>query len=717
MKKEIQQGRFRYDIVFQKIIFLEFPFFFKGGQGNFENNFLEHYRILCCWFVLILMGMAPVYAQSSLDEAEVTSELIQMDLDELMDIEVTSASKKLEKLSSVPAAIYVLTQEDIRRSGHTSIAELLRMVPGVQVARVSANRWAITSRGFAGVFSNKLLVLLDGRSVYTPSFAGVYWDVLDTVLDDIKRIEVIRGPGAALWGANAVNGIINIITKDASNTQGGLINAGSGSQLDFGSIRYGANLGKNAHYRVYFKGFNQDSFIEKSGEDAEDTWQLRQAGFRLDWSISEMNSLTFQGDQYVGTIGGKAVVNPFFLSPEVKDDDILGKNLMVRWQHRFSTTSEMTIQLYHDQFERNDIDGFGELRNTFDLDFQHAFTIGEHQEIIWGFGYRTTRDNFRVIPIVGFFPDHREDTLRSAFIQDEITLLDNQLRFTMGTKYEYNDYTGSEFQPSVRLLWTPAPTHVFWAATSRAVRSPSRNEADIQVNVLAFPIPNGSTGIVRLEGDQDVTSEELLAYEAGYRVQMTKSSFLELAVFYNIYDHLASIESGEPYCASKVSVFPMCSPLEHVIFPQRYDNLLNGLTRGAEVNGQWKVTPNWKLIGWYTWLEMQLDPEGISTYDEDVENKAKLSPKNQFQLRSNLDLPLDFELDTALYYVNQLDQQKVPSYTRFDLRLAYITLHSDFSLVLQNLFGGRHLEFISDTITLPPIEVEPGGYAKVSWRF
>src|ERR1051325_9339580 len=459
-------------------------------------------------------------------------------LEELVNIKVTSVSKKETRLEDSPAAIAVLTQEDFQRLGATSIAEALRAVPGVEVARMNANTWAITARGFNGQYANKLLVLVYGRSVYTPTFGGVYWDLQDLVLEDLDRVEVVRGPGGTLWGANAFNGVINIITKSAKDTQGGLISTTLGTEfLPSTSARYGGELTTNLYYRVYGKYFNREGFEDKDGHDMDDDWRLGRGGARLDWEPSEHNTLTLFGGVYRGTFGeqvqktGLPFTNAFF----GVDAPTSGGNVLGRWTHIFSEESEFKFQAYYDAIRRVDPFGGGDLdidndffhgnsliekRDTFDLDFQHRFPLGSRQSVMWGLGFRYSQDSLTSNGgEISFNPKHFRDRLFSSFVQDEIRLFPDKLSLTIGSKFEHNDFTGFEPEPSGRLLWTPTERQTVWGSIGRAVRTPTRVERDARVNLTSFPLPDGTPAQVSLFSNPNLDSETVLAYELGYRFE------------------------------------------------------------------------------------------------------------------------------------------------------------------------------------------------------
>ncbi len=686
------------------------------GRGNSSiGRFLRRAAI----GTLLLSVVAGVCSAGAYDtEPALPADLTELSLEDLMDIEITSVAKKSQKLSEAAAAIFVITQEDIRRSGATSIPEALRMVPGLEVARIDANKWAITSRGFNGRFANKLLVLIDGRTVYTPLYSGVYWDMKDTLLEDIDRIEVIRGPGAALWGANAVNGVINIMTKGAEDTQGGLIVAGTGTEEQgFGSLRYGAKLGQDIFSRVYVKYFDRDSGVFPSGEDGADEWDVLRAGFRMDWQGSGPDALTLQGDIYDGEAGVTIVTKSFdpYAPPTFDEDDsISGANLLSRWKHTVSDTSEIALQVYYDRTERNGAI-LDQIHDTFDLDLQQQFALGKRQEIVWGLGYRFVSDDIRNTFYGSWDPDSRDDDLYSGFVQDDITLIKDRLRLTLGAKFEHNDYTGSEIQPSGRLMWTPQEGHSIWGAISRAVRTPSRTEEDGRLNTtvlppgLLLPLFPGY-GVVSLLGDGDYEPEELLAYELGYRTQPTDQFSVDIAAFFNDYSNLRTLEPGNAFL--EVSPSPA-----HLVFPFTADNKMDGETYGVEVTADWRASDWWRIQASYTYLQIQLDLDRDSgdTISESAEGD---SPHHQVSLRSSMDIVSDLALDLWVRYVDDLPSQDVDSYITLDIRLGWkLREDVELSVVAQNLLDDQHPEYKPEFIDTIPTEVQCSVYGKVTWQF
>jgi iron complex outermembrane receptor protein len=609
-------------------------------------------------------------------------ELKKLSLEELLNIEVTSVSRRPEKLSETASAIQVITQEDIRRSGATSIPEALRLASNLQVAQVDSRQWAISARGFTSTTANKMLVLIDGRTVYTPLYSGVFWDVQDTLLEDIDRIEVISGPGATLWGANAVNGVINITTRSAKETQGLYVEGGGGTELrGFGGLRYGGELATNLHYRVYGKFFDRDGSVTPNGTDATNDWYMGQGGFRLDWGASDINLLTLQGDLYGGRIDQPGT------NGDIRVD---GGNVIGRWTHTISEQSEFTLQLFYDRTHRVIPGAFAEDLDTYDVDFQHRFPLGDRNDIVWGLGYRLIEDDVANTPALAFFPPSVSRQWFSGFVQDEIALVKDRLTLTLGTKVEHNDYTGFEFQPSGRLAWKLDPRQTLWGAISRAVRTPSRIDTE-------FFAP-GNPPFVFLQGGTNFVAEELLAYELGYRVQLHPRFSLALAAYFNDYDDLRSVERVNPTNA----------------FPVVIANGQKGESYGAELTAEYQVTDWWRLRAGYTELQIHIRPRPGST-DTSHGSTESSDPNHQFFLRSLLALPGHFTLDGAFRYVTHIANLGVPAYGELDVRLAWMPVRNlEISIVGQNLLHDHHAEFGAVTSRQ---EIERSVYGKVSWSF
>jgi iron complex outermembrane receptor protein len=634
--------------------------------------------------------------------------LKNLSLEELTQIETFNpkaglAARKIQKLTDTPAALFVITQEDIRRAGITHLAEALRMVPGMQVVRMSPSSWAISARGLNHQWISKLLVMIDGRTVYSSIRSQVNWDSQDLLMEDVERIEVIRGPGASLWGANAVNGIINIITKSAKNTQGHLLTThiGTGEEQAIVGMRQGGELGSNAHYRVYGKFYKHDNFVDAKGDDQKNDWEMKRGGFRLDWDF-DSDILMLQGDVYDG------FTNPKLFFGKNTHNDLRGFNLLARWQ-RDLTEGDIVLQTYYDQRHRRDY--WHLKRHTYDIDFQHRWQMTEAHELIWGLGFRRTEDNIEV-PAFEFSslsesgslnPPERQDNLFNVFMQSEFKIYHSphleesaenggDLRLILGSKFEHNDYTGFEIQPTARLLWNQNNQHILWVAISRAVRTPSRIDEDFRNYFLL--------------GNPDLKSEVLLAYELGYRFNLTNRFLLEANLFYNDYDKLRTVE------------FIIAKNLGQT------NNQMDGEVYGLELVTHWQITKVWKLISAYSYINTQLHPKSISNdfYMAlfDLELMEGYSPRHQASLRSQLNLSPTVEFDTALYYVGNLPNLNVAHYTRFDVRLGWQPQPSlQLSLGVRNLFDNQHNEFafISPSGIRPSDEVQRAFYLQMKYQF
>ena len=632
-------------------------------------------------------------------------DLTEVPFEQLLNMQVTIL-RGHDTLSKTPAAISVVTSDDIRRSGAMSIPEALRQVPGMEAAQVDASEWAVSVRGFNDVFADKLLVLQDGRTVYSPVFSGVFWDVQGTMMEDIDRIEVIRGPGSTVWGANAVNGVINIISKSAKDTQGVLASAGAGN-IDQGFVdaRYGGQLGSNVFYRVYGTYLNHDSFPQPNGQEANNAWQMGRGGFRVDWDVGSQDLVTLQGDGYGGeehqTFGVFDLASPGFIREVPDTMNVRGGNALGRWTHTFSDTSEFKAQLYYDRTER-DATVFREQRDTFDLDLQHSFTLGDRNALTWGFGYRLSSDKINGSPSVSFVPSSDTINLFSAFAQDEVALVPDRLRLTLGTKVEHNDFSGWELEPGGRLAWTPDERNTLWASVSRALRTPSRADDGIRITQVK-PGPFGPV-VLEIAGTPDFQSEKLMAYEAGYRVRPCDKASFDLAGYYNVYDDLRSIE------LAGIPVPPFV--------PARLGNGLYGETYGFEAASTLQVLPWWRLRPAYDLLKVELHKRRDSTDQFSVQQQQGADPQQQFSIQSGMELPHRVTLDGMLRYVDSLPSLRVNSYVTMDARVAWrATKNLEFALVGQNLFQQRHAEFRPTQVQTEPADVPRSFYAKVTWQF
>ncbi|MCB1986616.1 MAG: TonB-dependent receptor [Burkholderiales bacterium] len=612
-------------------------------------------------------------------------------LADLMNVTISTVSRKDEKLQQTAAAVFVISQDDIRRSSANSIPELLRMAPGISVARIDANKWSVTSRGFSGRFADDLLVMIDGRTVYSPLFAGTFWETLDLPLEDIERIEVIRGPSGTIWGANAANGAIHIITKTAKNTQGKLITAGGGTEeRGFGTARYGGQIGDNLHYRVYGKGVIRDNSFSPVG--ANDDWRIGTAGFRADWDINPGNEITFLGQYYSGKAGQNVTfVNP--ASPEtaltgIEDVNFSGGHALMRWKNTTNESTNTILQIYYDHTKRNEL-SFRELRHTVDVDFQQRFPLSTfiRQDIIWGGGYRWSIDHLgKNLPI--FFDSSRRN-LKTAnvFIQSEMSLIENLLTFTPGLKYLDHTYTNGHLLPSARVLFTPGDNHSLWFSAIRSVRLPSRFEREGN----QF-IQNGAE-FIRLISNPLIAAETLWSFETGYKHQFNPSLSVDIAGFYNDYDH----SSSELELTS--TTMQLTSDRETRIY-------------GFEIFGEWRAMNDLRFMPTYSYLQVE------NRVPEGQEAESGQDPIHQFTLRAQFDLAHNIDVDAFFRHIHRLPGIEVDSYQALDLRLAWRPVSKmEISVIGQNLLQTHHQEFAPELIQTMPVQIQRGIFTKLTWRF
>jgi len=678
------------------------------GGNSWDRRFVDALTRVTSAFllalILLLVVSTPAFAAGE------DSDLLSLSLEDLLAVEVTSVSKKAERGRDAAAAVYVLTAEDIRRSTARSIPELLRTVPGISVARLNSSMWSATARGFGGRFANKLLVLIDGRSVYTPLFSGVYWEAQDVVLEDVARIEVIRGPGGTIWGANAVNGVINIVTKSAEETQGLLISGGGGSEEQgFGTGRWGGTIGENAWYRVYSKYFTRDDGgSSATGSTPNDEWDAALGGFRIDWDPNERDQLTISGET-LNLDQDESIVTPVLAAPftdEIQtESDTESAHLLMRWTRQLNVDSELRFQTYWDYYSRRDFN-LDERRNTLDFTFEHALSPHERHHLVYGLGFRYTRDNLDTSEFIRFDESSQEDTIFNAFIQDEIALTDT-LDLILGTKLEHNSYTGIEIQPSARMRWTPNPRHTLWGAVSRAVRTPSRAEEDIQLRAAVFPGPIETI----LQGQNSFEAEDLLAFELGYRTEPTDNLALDLALFYNRYDDLRSLEPGTPFPGSDPDV---------TVLPFLAENGTEADAFGIELALDWSPKPWWQLRTGYTFLLLDVDAPSADPITASSEDDT---PTHQGFITNHFNLPRNFELDTTLRFVGELDgvgftTETIDSYVEFDARIAWRPKENiEFALIGRNLFDSEHFEFSPTFVNNVATTVERSVFAQMTWEF
>jgi len=634
---------------------------------------------------------------------ERTRALTDLSIEELMNEPVTSVSKKETKLSQSPAAVAVISGDDIRRLGITSIPEALRLVPGVEVARISAHKWAVSARGFNGQFADKLLVLVDGRTIYESSFPGVLWDIQDLVLEDLDRIEVIRGPGATLWGANAVNGVINIITKHTNETHGTLISTLVGSEdRPATSFRYGGQLGQSLHYRAYGKYFNRTGLVDGSGQPTPDDREARRAGLRMDWTPSQENKVMLESDFHNTDAGETSSVAsltaPFVRSMNVNNFN-RGQSVQGSWKRTLSETSDLTVQSYY--VHSNYVDS-SRLTNDdmMDFEFQHHLSLKSRHDIVWGANYRHRTSKFRsLFDTLSYTRESYTSNLFTGFLQDEIALAPNRLHLILGSKIERNTFAGTGVHPSARLLWTPRRTQTVWAAVSRALRTPDLFELYGRSNVSVFqPGPQSPVFQVALLGSPGLSQEKLTAYELGYRIEPSKEISIDATAFYNVYDDLIDFLPGAPR-------FESVPGPAHMLLPQNAANHEGGRSQGTELEVQWKPAKHWKLASNYSFLHLRF-LDGSREFD---------SPTHRAHFRSYLTLPKNLEFNSALYYAGRLRTFQIPAYVRADAGLTWKATKSlEVGVWGQNLLDDQHPEMVGLTTALRA-QVRRSVIARVTW--
>jgi iron complex outermembrane receptor protein len=678
------------------------------------------------FFAVVLLSCLPLRALASI----APDDLVSLSLEELMDIEVILGSRTERRIHDVPAAIHVLQGAHLRQSGVRSLAEALRWVPGMQVGRIDANKWAISARGFSDRFAQKLLILIDGREVYSPLFSGVHWEAQDVLLEDVDRIEIIRGPGATLWGANAVNGIVNVVTRPATETRGRYAQVGLGSEeRGFVGLRWGGRLG-GTPVRVWAKAFRRDAAVDADGIATADDWRMERGGFRADWR-GDGDAVTLQGAAFGGRTGetfrSPVLGEPYLIATDV-DTDWAGLYLLGRWRRDLGAGEDVRLQVH---YSGNRITGgpAEERRHTFDADLQHrSFPFARH-DMIWGLAFRITADETVSTGKFSFAPADRTTRLWSGFLQDEISLVPDYLRLTLGSKLERNDYTGFEVQPNARILFRPRDAHTLWGAVSRAVRTPARADSDIRIDFRSFPAEtvypdlfgDGAPPVlISIRGNEDFESEVLLAYEAGYRLRPRPNLLFDVVGFYNVYDRLRAGRNGLPVPAADGS---------HILAAIVADNLMEGRTVGGEAAIEWHF-PRGRLRGAYAYLWLDLERLPGANLESDTAERA--SPRHQFYLWPAVSLRRDVQLSAVVRYVGRitdrpatrrqpydeyLPRRHIPAYAEIDLHLAWAPdPRLELSLVGQNLLHRHHPEYADFFIDSMPTEAQRGVYGALTWR-
>ena len=658
-------------------------------------------------------------------------DLTTLSIEDLMEVQFVTLFKKPGRIFESAAAAYAISKEDIQRTGVTNVPEALRMVPGMQVSQHNASSYAATVRGFSGLsrgisgqFANKLLVMNDGRSIYTPLFSGVSWETQDVLLEDVERIEVIRGPGASLWGANAVNGIINIISKNAEDTQGGLLSFGGGTEYQtFSHFRYGSHFGNNNYFRIYGKYLKADGFVDSTGRDSNDSWHVFQGGFRFDTFPTTNNMITAQGEIYDGrfnqTYNIVSQVRPPFLTRFNFENKNTGGNLLSRWRHSFSNKSEFSIQLYFDRVKRFEAAVRGAI-NTYDVDFYHRFQLGSRNDIVWGAGYRLISDHFDSTFTFSLNPNKRKLSIFNTFLQDDIQLIRDKVKLTIGSKFEHNEYTGFEIQPNARLFWAPSENQAVWASVSRAVRTPSRGENDARIILWATPQNETPTNFIVLNGQSDFKSETMVALESGYRIRTSHNLSVDASLFLNEYRNLRSDDLASP----AVSMNSVYSP--NFELAVEVNNNLRGHSYGFEASSEYVPIQKLRLKATYSFLKIHLTEK--SNVKSDPINKfiEKQSPVHQFYFQSFFKIHPRVDTNIFLRYIDNIPSQGVSSYVSLNGHLVWqLNKYLKFSLIGQNLLSTDHAEdsqvlnrqAVIVTTGTEATRVQRGVYSKITFTF
>ena len=638
-------------------------------------------------------------------------DLGQLSLEQLMELEIFSASKKDERAFAAPAAVYVLTSDDIRRSGATSIPDALREVPGVEVVRIDGSKWGVAVRGFNDIFSDKLLVMVDGRTVYSPLFSGVFWETQEIALEDVERIEVVRGPGGALWGANAVNGIINIITHSAKNAQGPAISLGAGNENRARlSARYGLALGEDTYGALRLHYVLRDQLTrEKMG--AADGWSIARIGWRIDGKLAENDEIFFDADAYSGRVDQAFTFLLADEPPYIRDLDsttpVAGGHALLRWTRARSADSEFSLQTYYDYSRRDEKLITGDL-HIYDIDFQHRHRFDTRQEIVWGAGYRLHRDDFSKSIITSFSPSERSYGTASAFAQDQVTLAPHQVQLILGAKLEHDDFTGYAFQPNMRLLWTPNERQTLWAAVSRALRAPSRADHDLVVRLAIIPAQDGPDIHVTNFGNKRFRPEEARSLEFGYRARWRDNALFDATAFYTLYDDLRTSEPELPYPDPQ-------DPQGRLIAPIVFANRMGATTRGIEIALDIRPWTTWRLRTAYSYIKLDIELDAKSSYTAGLLWEG-IAPAHQFSLRSSNDLPWGFALDIGARFVDDIPGAFTKSYVGANTRLSrQLTNGLEVALFAHDLLYASRSEFRAPHGPTRPGDVQRGFQFSLRW--
>ncbi len=662
---------------------------------------MQGVRVGC---VAVALGVMVCFSACA---AENDADVTLLSLEQLVNQKVTSVSKQSEKASQAAASVFVITSEDIRRSGATSVPEILRIVPGVEVARSGSSHWAVTARGFNAQFSNKLLVLVDGRSVYTPLFSGVYWDEQNPDVGSIERIEVIRGPGATMWGANAVNGVINIITKKASDVQGVQVETQLGNAERSAVMRFGMEASDTLHTRGYVRRHDTDAFDAPSGISQRDSWHINQFEHQVDGE-TEHGNYSLQTSYAEGShqeIYKFPTPDAAHFNRVDAEGDFRAGHVLANIQHTMDDGGSLQLTSYFDTEKRVRNRLGTHVVHTYDSELQYQKKLGDRHDVVMGSGYRFVQDNLDGTYYIDFSPDNRNTQLVNAFIQDKITLVGNSVFLTLGSKIESNDYSGFEYQPNARLSWQVNENHTLWGAVSRSVRAPNRTIDDVSLVDDSSVLRAGVPVITRQIGNRTIESEHLYAYEVGYRGRPLQDVAYDLSLFYHDYDHLYVNELG----AARTETSDAFGTSTYL--PWNAYNTGTGVSYGSELSVNWDVTKDWRLAAGYAFLHIDLSQSSI------IVTREGTSPHHQASLRSYYNITPEWEWDNFLYYVDNLPADHIPAYVRLDTRIGWKpTSAVEFSLTGQNLLEPSHSEF-SPFLYNTPTEVGRSVVGRITWDF
>jgi len=676
-----------------------------------------HLPVALAFLAPLALGQTPQPAAAT---PQITpSTLKNLSLEQLSQIEVTSPTREPTSAFRSPTAIYVLTGEDIRRSGVTTIPDALRLVPGVEVAQIDSSKWSVGIRGFGTRLSRSVLVLIDGRTVYSPLFAGTYWEVQDTLLEDIERIEVIRGPGGTIWGPNAINGVINIITKTTRDTQGTYASGGGGNYaLGFFNFRYGGTNGKGLSYRFYAKAYGYGPEYHYN-HDNFDSWSGGQSGFRIDWPAGTRDAFTLEGDVYKQEDGERVSLTTY-TPPLTKivngEADLSGGNLLFHWTRTLNERNNFQLQAFYDRTNRYE-PNFGDRLNTYDLDFVGQTKIPWHQQLSYGVEGRLYEGHFlEVTPGLVFYPADRTDYLVSGFLQDDISLVEQKLVLSAGSKVLHTNYTGAQFQPNIRLAWTPTSKQTLWASFTHAVRTPSDAEEDFYLSSFLNYTPSGLPFFGRFNPNPYFAPEQLNGYELGYRQLVTKKLYIDIAGFFNHYHNLFSQDLTAPISLETSLPFAPSTPVApYLMVSAQFQNDLYGDTAGGEIAPEWRPLNFWRLRGSYSYLNMNLSKAAGTAVGGTPANVAGSSPRNEVSFDSSFEIPRKVKFDFVYRYVSALPAVSAPAYSTGDARIAwYIRRHLEFTLVGRNLFQPYHIEYVADPGG--PVAIRRNIFAALAWR-